>query len=236
MLRYLNTKAMGRSIHPWLDSRFHFSFGEYYNPDNLNFGILRALNDDLVKPGTGFDTHPHRNMEILSYVVDGELSHTDSMKNRAELARGDVQYIRAGTGIYHSEHNLGTTPLRFLQIWLQPDKIGYHPTYGEYRFELEDRLNKWLQVASPYGAPYSRAPISIHTDAHVYASEIEAGKQLEFPVAKGRQAYMVLLEGSAQVNDLTVNMRDALEVMEEDITVTSTDNTTHALIIEMAKA
>lgn len=105
MIKFIDSKKMGRGKHDWLDSHFHFSFADYYNPQNMQFGVLRVINDDLVKPNTGFDTHPHKNMEIISYVVDGELSHSDSMNNQHTLTRGQVQYMSAGTGVLHSEHN-----------------------------------------------------------------------------------------------------------------------------------
>jgi len=135
VLRKIDNTKMGSSDLGWLKSKFHFSFAEYYNPSNVNFGVLRVINDDLVKPGTGFDTHPHRDMEIISYIVDGELTHGDSMGNKRTLSRGHVQYMSAGTGVFHSEHNFGEETLRFLQIWIYPDKNGYEPNYGDYKFE-----------------------------------------------------------------------------------------------------
>ena len=118
MLTKIESKNMGNSNLGWLKSKFHFSFAEYYNPDNINFGVLRVINDDLVQPNTGFDTHPHRDMEIISYVVNGELTHGDSMGNKNTITRGHVQYMSAGTGVYHSEHNFGKDTLRLLQIWI----------------------------------------------------------------------------------------------------------------------
>lgn len=118
MLRVVDSGNMGSSNLGWLRSKFHFSFAEYYNPHNIKFGVLRVINDDLVESNTGFDTHPHRNMEIISYVVNGELTHGDSMGNKNTITRGHVQYMSAGTGVYHSEHNLGKDELRFLQIWI----------------------------------------------------------------------------------------------------------------------
>ena len=233
MIRHLNHQNYGRGQHGWLDSRFHFSFAEYWNPDNVQFGILRVLNDDIVQAGTGFDTHPHENMEIISYVVDGALTHTDSMGNKHTLTRGEVQYMSAGTGITHSEHNFGTEPLRFLQLWIFPDAKGYTPNYGDYRFAPEERKNKWLPMVSGDGD--AAFPIQIHADVHIYAAEITKDETLSFEVAKDRQAYMVLIEGAASVNDTLMQMRDALEIVEEDLTI-STPDTAHFLIIEMPKA
>lgn len=148
MLRKINSNNLGTSDFGWLMSRFHFSFAEYYSPDNINFEVLRVINDDLVKSNQGFETHPHRDMEIISYVVDGELTHGDSMGNKNTLGRGEVQYMSAGTGVYHSEHNMGEDTLRFLQIWIYPDKNGYKPNYGDYKFNWDERKNNWHHMVS----------------------------------------------------------------------------------------
>jgi redox-sensitive bicupin YhaK (pirin superfamily) len=134
MLRKIESKNMGSSNLGWLRSKFHFSFAEYYNPDNIQFGVLRVINDDLIEGGTGFDTHPHRNMEIISYVVNGDLTHRDSMGDKNTITRGQVQYMSAGTGVLHSEHNFGKDLLRLLQIWIFPAENGLQPNYGDYSF------------------------------------------------------------------------------------------------------
>jgi redox-sensitive bicupin YhaK (pirin superfamily) len=235
MLRYIDSKKMGRGKHEWLDSHFHFSFAEYCNPDNVQFGVLRVMNDDQVQPGTGFETHSHKNMEIISYVVEGELTHADSMKNEETLTRGQVQYMSAGTGVHHSEFNHGKSLLRFFQIWILPDKNGYPPNYGSRRFALEDRRNKWLFIASEAGKP--GAPIQIHADVNVYATLLDTGKSLDFKVGSDRQAYLALIEGEAGVNGVSLSERDALEIVEEDIRLAAEgQNPSHALILEMAKA
>ncbi|MDR1940702.1 MAG: pirin family protein [Endomicrobium sp.] len=233
MLRYLDSKKMGRGVHSWLESIHHFSFADYYNPANMNFGILRVVNDDLVKPSMGFDIHPHRDMEIISYVIDGELTHGDSMGNESVLKRGQVQYMSAGTGVFHSEHNFGEKMLRFLQIWILPDKENHKPGYGDYKFKWEDRINKWLEIAS--GAKKSQAPIKIHADMNVYAAEISKGNELKFEVKKGRQAYLVLMEGDAKVEKINLSQKDALEIIEEDIII-KTNSNAHCIIFEMEKA
>jgi redox-sensitive bicupin YhaK (pirin superfamily) len=234
MIRYIDHEKMGRGIHGWLDSHFHFSFANYYNPDNINFGALRVINDDLVKPSTGFDMHPHEDMEIISYVIDGELTHSDSMGNRATLTRGQVQYMSAGTGVWHGEHNLGEDMLRFLQIWILPDGQGYEPNYGDYRFKFEDRIGRWLPIATWTAREDSEAPIKIHQDVNVYASVVKAGESLDFPVGAERQAYMVLIEGSAEVGGVSLSSRDAVEITSEDVTVAASSDS-HILVIEMAR-
>lgn len=231
MLRKLDNENMGRSNLGWLNSIFHFSFAEYYNPKNIHFGQLRVINDDLVAPGTGFNLHPHKEMEIVSYVVNGDLTHGDSMGNKNTVTRGHVQYMSAGTGVFHSEHNLGSETLRFLQIWILPDRAGYEPNYGDYRFNWEDRHNQWLHMVS---SKEGDAPIKINQDANIYSLELEAGKEISFPVSAGRQAYLVQIEGSSTINTLTLKTRDALEIVEEDIKINSIE-TSHILLIEMKK-
>ncbi|MDR1686857.1 MAG: pirin family protein [Desulfovibrio sp.] len=235
MLRFIDGKKMGKSSLGWLESRFHFSFAEYYNPDNMQFGVLRVVNDDLVAPGTGFDTHPHRDMEIISYVVDGELTHADSMGNKSTLTRGQVQYMSAGTGVLHSEHNFGREKLRFLQIWILPDKKGHTPNYGDFRFKIEDRENTWLPIAAGVDNTDSGAPIRIHQDINAYAAILTNRAGIDFPTAKGRQAYLVMIEGSADINGIKVGTRDALEITGETVTV-KPDEAAHILVIEMAEA
>ncbi|KZL90383.1 pirin family protein [Clostridium magnum] len=231
MLKKIESRNMGSSNLGWLRSKFHFSFAEYYNPDNMNFGVLRVINDDLVEAGTGFDTHPHRNMEIISYVVNGELTHGDSMGNKNTITRGHVQYMSAGTGVYHSEHNLGKEELRFLQIWILPDKKNYKPNYGDYKFNWNDRQNTWLHMVS---SKDGNAPIKINQDMNIYSLELEKGKEISFPVKEGRQAYLVQIEGSSIINHILLADRDGMEIIEEDISIRS-EQTSHILILEMKK-
>jgi redox-sensitive bicupin YhaK (pirin superfamily) len=235
MIRHIDSKKMGRGSHGWLDSYFHFSFAEYCNPDNVQFGVLRVINDDTVQPGTGFDTHSHANMEIISYVVHGELTHADSMGNRHTLTRGQVQYMSAGTGVSHSEYNWGKGPLRFLQIWILPDAKGVTPQYGDFRFAFADRENVWLPLAAGLHNAASSAPIKIHADINAYAATAEPGKNLAFTVSPGRQAYLVMIEGRAAVSGVVASTRDAVEIIGENITVTP-EEPAHMLLIEMAGA
>ncbi|WP_276929731.1 pirin family protein [Herbinix luporum] len=231
MLRKIDNTKMGSSDLGWLKSKFHFSFAEYYNPSNLNFGALRVINDDLVEPGKGFDTHPHRDMEIISYVIEGELTHGDSMGNKRTLSRGHVQYMSAGTGVFHSEHNLGEETLRFLQIWIIPDKKGYEPNYGDYEFNWNDRKNKWLNIVS---SKEGNAPIKVNQDTNIFVIELDKNKEIEFKVGEGRQAYLVQIEGISDINNIILNMRDGLEIIEEDIIIKAIE-TSHILVIEMNK-
>lgn len=231
MIKKIENKNMGRSNLGWLQSIFHFSFAEYYNPKNMNFGSLRVVNDDIVKTNTGFPTHPHKDMEIVSYVVKGDLTHGDSIGNENTLTRGQVQYMSAGTGVYHSEYNLGDNTLRFLQIWILPDNTGYKPNYGDYRFTWEERKNKWLHMVS---SKSGNAPIKINQDFNIYSIELDGNEEIDFPVNKGRQVYILQVEGSSSINEILLNERDAAEVIEENIFIKA-KNTSHILVLEMKK-
>lgn len=233
MLKKLPKENMGTSNLGWLESRFHFSFAEYRNPNNINFGVLRVLNDDIVHPESGFNTHPHSNMEIISYVVNGEITHKDSMGNSETLKRGEVQYLSAGDGIYHSEHNVHKSDdLRLLQIWIVPPKTGLPRLYGSKRYEEKDRINKFLNIVS---STDGNADIKIYQDINIYVSELEIDKSLDFEIKENRQVYFVQIEGSSNINEITLNAGDAMEIVNiEKIEIKALENS-HFLFIEMAK-
>ncbi|MBO0959886.1 pirin family protein [Neobacillus sp. MM2021_6] len=229
MLRKVESKNMGGSNLGWLKSKFHFSFAEYYNPKNIHFGVLRVINDDLIESQRGFGMHPHQNMEIISYVVNGHLTHEDSMGNSNTITRGQVQYMSAGTGVYHSELNNGEDTARLLQIWILPDRNGHTPNYGDYRFHPEDRHNQWLHMVSSVDG---NAPIKINQDANIYTLELDKDQEISFPVKVGRQAYLVQIEGNSTIHDITLDASDAMEIVEENITLHANE-TSHVLIVEM---
>jgi redox-sensitive bicupin YhaK (pirin superfamily) len=223
---------MGTGDHGWLKSYFHFSFADYYNPQNVGFGVLRVLNDDRVAPHHGFDAHPHRDMEIVTYVVSGELTHEDDLGHTAVVGRGHVQYMSAGTGIVHGERNDGDEPVRLLQVWILPDRKGHTPAYGDHRFAWEGRENRWLHMVS---GPRGAAPVRINQDANFYSLSLDAGREAAMAVAPGRQAYLVQIEGSADINGVRLEPHDALEIVEEHIVVKAKQRS-HFLLIEMKKA
>ncbi len=230
MIKVIDSRKMGRSELGWLHSLFHFSFAEYYNPANIQFGMLRVVNDDRIEPGTGFGTHPHANMEIVSYVVDGALTHRDSMGNQRELTRGQVQYMSAGTGVTHSEYNLTEDVSRFLQIWILPDKNGYQPNYGDYRFAWEDRENRWLHMVSGMDGD---APVKIHQDMDISVLSLDAGRTLEYVLKKGRQAYLIQIEGAGQVNGHHLSTRDAAEITAETQINLQAESKSHYILLDM---
>ncbi|MBD5633311.1 MAG: pirin family protein [Candidatus Eremiobacteraeota bacterium] len=194
----------------WLDTHHSFSFGEYHDPANLNWGALRVFNDDVVAPGTGFGSHPHRDMEILTYVLSGELEHKDSMGNVGVVRPGGVQYLSAGTGIAHSEYNHSkTAPVHFVQMWVMPQARGLAPRYGQVDFSLEQRRDRWLAIAS--GEPGVDAPIAIWQDATAYVARVERAT-LTKAIAAGRRAFVFVAEGDVVLNGETLAAGDAARV------------------------
>lgn len=232
MLKYRDSKKMGKSNLGWLQSHFHFSFAEYYHPQNIDFGILRVINDDIIHPHSGFDTHPHRNMEIITYVADGELSHADSMEHRETLTRGQVQYMSAGSGVTHSEFNHADSVLRLLQIWVKPNQLNVTPNYGDYRFLMDERKSKWLHLVGSVDDKQSNAPINIYANVNFYATTMSENEKMKFDIRQGRQAYLVLIEGEVEINGIKLMKRDALEITEENIEIL-THEFAHILLIEM---
>lgn len=229
MIKIIRKENMGKSDLGWLKSRFHFSFAEYFNPENMNFGVLRVVNDDLVKAGTGFDTHPHRDMEIISYVVDGDLTHKDSMGNKRSLSRGMVQYMSAGTGVLHSEYNMGDDTSRFLQIWIIPEKKSLEPNYGDFEFPWEERVGNWLHVVSHIKG---NAPVKIHQDVNIYVLYLRDAEEIKIPVSNGRQGYLIEIEGEAEIEGNTLYHGDSAEITQSYPTIKAIKES-HLLLIEM---
>jgi hypothetical protein len=188
----------GHAQHGWLDSHHTFSFADYHDPDHMGFSSLRVINDDRVAPGQGFGTHPHRDMEIISYVLEGALEHKDSMGTGSVIKPGDVQRMSAGTGVRHSEFNASRTdPVHFLQIWVQPKAFGIAPGYEQKTFTLADKQGRLRVVASPDGREGS---VTIHSDAVVRAGVFDKGESSELALAPGRQAWVHVASGSVRVN------------------------------------
>lgn len=231
MNKIYRNKDLGSSDLGWLKSKFHFSFANYYDPNRIHFGNLRVINDDLIEPQTGFDMHPHNDMEIISYVVAGELTHEDSMGHKRVVKRGEIQYMSAGTGVQHSEHNLGKEITRLLQIWIYPREKDLQPRYGDKLYKWEDRVNKLLHLVSEEGGA---AEVQIQQDANIYATYLNAGKEVKLPLKPKRQAYIVQIEGDSILNKVNLYTGDGAEVKDEDITLKANSNS-HILIIELPK-
>lgn len=203
----------GHANHGWLDSHHTFSFAHYYNPERMHFGALRVLNDDRVSPAMGFGKHPHDNMEIISIPLDGELEHRDSMGTVARIRKGDIQVMSAGTGIFHSEYNaLSDQEVRFLQIWVFPNKRDVQPRYDQISLNPEDRKNRFQQILSPNADDEG---VWIHQDAWFHLGHFEAGKKAEYQVKKaGNGVYAFLLEGEVKIGGETLKRRDGFGIWD----------------------
>ncbi len=223
--------------HP-ANTYFHFSFANYYNKDNMNYGVLRVLNDDDVTPRGGFEKHGHRDMEIVSYVVKGELTHWDNATDiKDTLGRGHVQIVTAGNGVMHSELNKHDKWTRFLQIWILPPAKGLAVRYAAKKFEPEDRINKLLHIVGN-SANKDQAPLYLNQDVNFYVSEITSEQaKISFALKADRQAYINNFEGSAKIKGLVdLDERDSLEIAgPAELEFTSSQGQAHFIIIEMAK-
>ena len=203
----------GHAEHGWLESYHTFSFADYYDPKQMGFRSLRVINDDRVAPGQGFGKHPHRDMEIVSYVLEGSIAHKDSTGTGSVIVPGDVQRMSAGTGVFHSEYNDSKTdPVHFLQIWILPEKSGLAPSYEQKRFTEDEKRGKLRVVASPDGRQGS---VVIHADALIYAGLFDEGQSAELPLAPGRHAWVHVARGEAQVNGRDLAEGDAVALSEE---------------------
>ena len=209
----------GYADHGWLKSFHSFSFADYYDPEHMGFGPLRVINEDRVAPGMGFGTHGHRDMEIISYVLDGELAHKDSMGNGSVIRPGDVQRMSAGTGVRHSEfnHSSGQTT-HFLQIWIEPAVRGIAPGYEEKRFEAVDKRGRLRLIASPDGEEGS---VTIHQDARVHAGLFDGGESDTLRLAPGRRAYVHVARGTLRVGDQLLAAGDAAMITDAQSVVLS---------------
>jgi redox-sensitive bicupin YhaK (pirin superfamily) len=203
----------GHADHGWLDTWHTFSFADYHDARHMGFRTLRVLNDDTVQPGMGFGTHGHRDMEIVSYVLEGALAHKDSMGIGSTIVPGDVQYMSAGTGVRHSEFNGSETePLHFVQIWILPDRAGHAPRYAEKRFDKAAKTNRLRLVVSPDGADGS---LVIRQNVKLYASVLENGAETMFELPKGRHLWVQSLRGTVEVNGRALSAGDGLAASDE---------------------
>lgn len=227
MLEVRKSGERGVAEHSWLSSRHSFSFAEYHDPRHMGFGPLRVINEDRVQPGRGFGAHGHRDMEIISYVLDGALEHKDSMGTGSVIRYGNVQRMSAGSGVMHSEFNHShSEPVHFLQIWIMPDVRGIAPGYEEKYFDPESKQGQWRLIASPDGREGS---VVIHQDATIHASILRAGDALQHALTADRCAYVHVARGSLTVNGIELDAGDALKVAHEPmITV---ENATEAEIL-----
>lgn len=231
VLHKANTR--GHANHGWLDSHHTFSFANYHNPERMNFGVLRVLNDDRVDGGMGFGKHPHDNMEIISIPLEGDLRHEDSMGNQAVIRKGDIQVMSAGTGIFHSEQNNSPeTPTKFLQIWLYPNKKNVAPRYDQITLDDQDRHNKLQQIISPN--PDDEG-VWIHQDAWFHLGKFDKDVETNYQLKKsGNGIYAFVLEGEFTIGDIPLQKRDGLGIWDTNsIAIKAVSEKAEILLMEV---
>ena len=202
--------ALGSADHGWLDARHHFSFAGYHDPARMRWGSLRVWNDDAIAPHTGFSPHPHRDMEIITYVREGAITHEDSLGNKGRTAAGDVQVMSAGAGITHAEYNREDVTTRLFQIWIQPSQLGGAPTWGTKPFPRGDRTGRFVALASGFAEDTDALPI--RTDARVLGATLKAGEIADYPLGADRRGYLVPATGAVTVDGTRVDTRDGVAI------------------------
>ncbi len=213
MINIRKSDERGQADHGWLNTRFTFSFADYYDPKHVQFRTLRVMNDDRIAAGGGFPTHPHRDMEIVTYVLEGALAHKDSMGNGSTIRPGDVQYMSAGTGVAHSEFNASQTePAHLYQIWMFPDKTGHQPTYDQKNFSEDEKRGKLRLMASPDGRQGS---VKIRQDNELYATVLRPGEAVKHELKPERYAYVQVARGSVTLNGKALEVGDGAAIAEE---------------------
>jgi redox-sensitive bicupin YhaK (pirin superfamily) len=206
---------LGGENHGWLDAKHHFSFANYHDANRMNWGSLRVWNDDTIQPQTGFPPHPHSNMEIVTFVRKGAISHEDNLGNKGRTVAGDVQVMSAGTGIVHAEYNLEAEATQIFQIWIQPTRTGEKPGWGTRPFPTSDRAGKFVVLAS--GDAEDSDALPIRADAKVSAAFLKAGQTAEYRLGKGRFGYLVASAGSVEIDGLVVGARDGAAIKDVDL-------------------
>ncbi|HEY3911898.1 MAG TPA: pirin family protein [Stellaceae bacterium] len=204
---------LGGANHGWLDTRHHFSFADYQDPERMNWGRLRVWNDDRIAPDTGFPPHPHADMEIITYVTEGAVTHEDSLGNEGRTEAGDVQVMSAGTGIRHAEYNREPGTTKLFQIWILPTSRGQAPSWGARPFPKGDRSGRFVALAS--GFQEDREALPIRTDARVLGATLRAGETVDYPLAKDRRGYLVPAKGAVEVNGVRLEARDGAAIHDE---------------------
>jgi len=222
----------GHANHGWLDSYHTFSFADYYDPQEMGYGSLRVINEDRVAPGKGFGTHPHRDMEIISYVLEGALAHKDSMGTGSVIRPGDVQRMSAGTGVLHSEFNPSAQePVHFLQIWIEPNAYGVAPSYEQKSFSVDQKRGRLRLIASPDGAQDS---VKIHQDARVYAAVLNDGDTVSYALPRDRRVYVHVARGTVQLNETALSAGDGARVTAEQELRLSGGKDAEVLLFDLA--
>ena len=225
-------ERLGGANDGWLDAKHHFSFAEYHDPERMGWGSLRVWNDDTIAPNTGFPPHPHADMEIITYVRDGAITHQDSLGNKGRTEAGDVQVMSAGTGIRHSEYNLEPGTTRIFQIWILPTSRGKAPSWGAKPFPKGDRSGRFVTLAS--GDPSDGDVLPIRTDARVLGATLKAGETAEYALDKTRPGYLVPDKGSVEVNGVALKARDGAAIRDEPVVKVHALEDTELVLVDAA--
>jgi len=232
MIQVRPTGERGRASHGWLESRHTFSFADYWDPEHMGFRALRVINEDRVQPGRGFGSHPHRDMEIISYVLEGGLEHRDSMGHGSVIVPGDVQRMSAGTGVAHSEFNASRNDIvHFLQIWIVPERRGLPPSYEQRRFPDDEKKNRFRLVASRDGRDGS---VTVHQDAELWVALLEPGVRVAHALAPKRHAWLQVTRGKMVVNGLALAEGDGAAVSEESRIEVEASELAEVLLFDLA--
>jgi redox-sensitive bicupin YhaK (pirin superfamily) len=213
MIALIDSSQRHFSDFDWLKTYWLFSFADYYDPTNIQFGALRVYNDDVVEPGNGFPTHPHKEMEIITIPLSGSMTHADSMGNEITIETGDVQRMSAGTGLTHSEYNLGTEPVHFYQIWIFPDTLKLNPTYDQRHYHPDTWTNRLGVIASGQGI---KDVVTFHADASIYRCKLESGNNVQHEIGDTRRAFLYLTGGDVTVNGVKAEQGDQVRMDEQD--------------------
>jgi redox-sensitive bicupin YhaK (pirin superfamily) len=222
-------ESLGGANHGWLDAKHHFSFADYHDPSRLHWGSLRVWNDDVIAPRTGFPPHPHANMEIITYVREGAITHQDSLGNKGRTEAGDVQVMSAGSGIRHAEYNLEDEETRIFQIWILPEQAGGDPSWGSKPFPKDDRHGAFVTLAS--GLSEDKDALPIRTPARVAGATIRAGETVTYPLGEGRHVYLVPATGAIEVNGVPAKARDGVAVRDvAEIAITAREDAEVVLV------
>ncbi|NKB55398.1 MAG: hypothetical protein GKS00_03585 [Alphaproteobacteria bacterium] len=226
-------ERLGRFDNDWLNTRYHFSFADYHDPARMGVGPLRVWNDDRIAPGTGFDPHPHRDMEIITYVRRGAVTHRDSLGNEGRTEAGDVQVMSAGTGIVHAEYNREQEPTDLFQIWIMPDRHGHAPRWDARAFPKADRAGALIALAS--GQRDIEGALPIHADATLFGATLLAGQTVTHRLAKDRQAYLVPAIGSVSANDVVIEARAGAEICDVETLVLTATRDSEILLADLPR-
>lgn len=225
-------QALGTANYGWLDAHYHFSFAEYYDPKRIRWGHLRVWNDDSIAPRSGFPPHPHNDMEIITYVRTGAITHEDSLGNRGRTVAGDVQVMSAGTGIIHSEMNEEDETTQLFQIWIMPNEKGLPPSWGTKPFPKGERSGAFVTLAS--GLPGDTDALRIRADARLVAATLKAGQSADYHIAAGRKAYLVPASGQIEVNGVLASAGDGLAISDESLLRVSALQESEIVLVDVA--